>query len=101
MCVINCSFSVKKKTPRENKMGIESFLTESMTSASTGGLSLLFPILAATFAYFHFEALDNEAPPIDVPSEMLLPSYHFIVIGSGSAGTHMYPKLSLFRTNNM
>jgi len=77
-------------------MGIESFLAEGLTSASTSGLSLFFPILAATLAYFHYEALDNEAPPINVPSEMLLSSYHFIVIGSGSAGTCTCSKLSLF-----
>jgi len=80
-------------------MGIESFVTESLTSASTSGFSLLFPILAAALAYFQYEALDNEAPPIDVPSEMLLPSYHFIVIGGGSAG--MCPKFSLFCTNTI
>lgn len=68
-------------------MGVESFLAEGLTSASTSGLSLLFPVLAATLAYFHYEVLDNEAPPIDMPSEMLLPSYDFIVIGGGSAGT--------------
>lgn len=67
-------------------MGIESFLAESLTSASTSGLSLFFPVLAATLAYFHYEVLDNEAPPVDVPSEMLLSSYHFIVVGGGSAG---------------
>lgn len=66
-------------------MGIESFLAESLTSASSSGLSL-FPIIAAILAYFHFEVLDNEAPPINVPSEMLLSSYDFIIVGGGSAG---------------
>ena len=75
-------------------MGIESFLAGGLTSASTSGLSFFFPILAATLAYFHYEVLDNEASPINVPSEMLLPSYHFIVIGGGSAGTCI--KLLLF-----
>ena len=75
-------------------MGIESFLAGSLNSASTNGL-FFFPILAATLAYFHYEVLDNEASPIDVPSEMLLPSYHFIVIGGGSAGTCTCSKLSL------
>jgi len=74
-------------------MGIESFLAEGLTSASTSGISLFFPILAMTFAFFRYKGMD-EAPPIDMPSEMLLSSYHFIVIGGGSAGT--YSKLSLF-----
>jgi len=74
-------------------MGIESFLAKCLTSASTSGFSLFFPILAVTFVFFRYKTLD-EAPPIDVPSEMLLSSYHFIVIGGGSAGT--YSKLSLF-----
>jgi len=66
-------------------MGIESILTGSLTSA-TGGLSWFFPVLAAAIVYFQYEAMDNEAPPINIPSESLLPSYDFIVIGGGSAG---------------
>lgn len=77
-------------------MSIESFLTNSLISASSSGLSLLFPILATALAYFHYEALDNEASPIDLPSEMLLPSYDFIVIGGGSAGTCMFEILIIF-----
>lgn len=66
-------------------MGIESILTGGLTSAT--GFSWLLPVLAATLVYFQFEVMDNEAPLINVPSEMLLPSYDFIVIGGGSAGT--------------
>lgn len=64
-------------------MDIGSVLTGSLTS---GGLSWFVPALAALLAYFHYEVLDNEASPINVPSEALLPSYDFIVIGGGSAG---------------
>lgn len=66
-------------------MGIESVLTGGLTSASSG-LSWFFPVLAAALVYFEYEVMDNEAPPINIPSEVLLPSYDFIVIGSGSAG---------------
>lgn len=66
-------------------MGVESILTAGLTSASSG-LSWFFPILAAALVYFQYEALDNEASPIDMPSEVLLPTYHFIVVGGGSAG---------------
>jgi len=77
-------------------MGIESSLA-GLTSAFTS--RLFFPILAVIFASFRYKALDNEKPPIDVPSEMLLSSYHFIVIGGGSAGTCTCSKLSLFYAN--
>lgn len=76
-------------------MGIESFLAGGLTSASTSGLSLFFPVLAATLAYFHYEALDNEAPPINVPPDMLLPSYDFVIIGGGSAGKGRHVPSSL------
>lgn len=66
-------------------MGIESILTAGVTSA-TGGFSWFFPVLAAALVYFQYEAMDNEAPPINIPSDELLTSYDFIVIGAGSAG---------------
>lgn len=67
-------------------MGVESILAGGLTSASSG-LSWFFPILAAALVYYQYEALDNEASPIDMPSEVLLPTYDFIVVGGGSAGT--------------
>lgn len=66
-------------------MGIENLLVGGLTTA-TSGFSWFLPVLAAALVYFHYEVLDNEAPPINVPSEVLLPSYDFIVIGGGSAG---------------
>ncbi|XP_076749042.1 glucose dehydrogenase [FAD, quinone] [Xylocopa sonorina] len=78
-----------KAKKQKNNMGIESVLAGGLTSASTG-LSWFFPVLAAALVYFQYEVLDNEAPPINIPSEVLLPSYDFIVVGAGSAGTSLY-----------
>lgn len=74
-------------------MGIDSILAGGLTSA-TAGASWFFPVLTAIVVYFQFEVLDNEAPLIDAPSEVLLPSYDFIVIGGGSAGRMLFFKFS-------
>lgn len=81
------NLQIDKERERERKgMGIESVLTGGLTSASSG-LSWFFPVLAAALVYFEYEVMDNEAPPINIPSEVLLPAYDFIVVGGGSAGT--------------
>lgn len=44
------------------------------------------PVLVAAMAYFHYELMDPESQPIDVPTSSLLPEYDFIIVGGGSAG---------------
>ncbi|KAI4501936.1 hypothetical protein M0802_002618 [Mischocyttarus mexicanus] len=66
-------------------MGAESALIGSLSSTTTG-LSWFFSLLTAALIYFHYEVLDNEGPPIDIPSDELYKSYDFIIVGGGSAG---------------
>lgn len=66
-------------------MDIQNILTSAASSA-TGSLSWFFPTLAAAIVYFQYEVMDPESRPIDVPSELLMPTYDFIVVGAGSAG---------------
>lgn len=72
-------------------MGTESAMIGGFSTSSTG-LSWFFSVLTAALLYFHYEVLDNEAPPIDISSEELLRSYDFIVVGGGSAGTYLSSK---------
>lgn len=56
-------------------------------AGTTSNLAWFIPTLAAAIVYFQYDVMDPESRPIDVPSELLLPAYDFIVVGSGSAGT--------------
>ena len=79
-------------------MGIEDVFT-GVVSSATGGLSWFFPTLAAAIVYFQYEIMDPESRPIDVPSELLLPSYDFIVVGAGSAG--MFTSNTIFANKKL
>lgn len=66
-------------------MGVESTIASALGSAS-GSLGWFFPALAMALAYFQYDIMDKESQPIDMPSELLHPTYDFIVVGAGSAG---------------
>lgn len=72
-------------------MGLETVFS-SIASSATGSLSYFFPTLAAALLYFQYDLMDPESRPIDVPSEVLLPAYDFIVVGAGSAGLSLLEK---------
>lgn len=66
-------------------MGVEAVLAGTFGSAA-GGLTWFFSVLAAALVYFQYEVMDPESRPIDVPSELIMPTYDFIIVGAGSAG---------------
>ena len=57
------------------------------TAASSVGWFI--PMLVAAIAYFQYEEfVDPESRVVNIPSEMLLDRYDFIVVGAGSAGKY-------------
>jgi hypothetical protein len=54
---------------------------------AASSISWFGPMLVAAIAYFQYEEfVDPESRVVNMPSELLLDRYDFIVIGAGSAG---------------
>ena len=61
---------------------------DSIFSAGLGpvGYPWFLTTIVAAIAYFQFDYMNPESLPIDTPTELLMSSYDFIVVGAGSAG---------------
>lgn len=55
-------------------------------AGAASNLAVFIPALVAAVAYYQYEQSDPETRPINMPTEELLETYDFIVVGSGSAG---------------
>ena len=57
-----------------------------MANESATKFTLFLSFLLAAITYFQPDEYSTESMPKNVPVDDLLESYHFIIIGSGSAG---------------
>lgn len=66
--------------------GAASALGGAAVSAASS-VGWFMPMLVAAIAYFQYEEfMDPEQRPIDIPTDLMMSEYDFIVVGSGSAG---------------